>query len=304
MQGIAQQGKSNNSRKRRKENRGNRSCSYHVWFSCNVTVVLVYSIFGGASERLPEGVPRLHALISSFGLISVLVTFTLTFLIVTRIKVKSVIGYCFGDQFPGVMRCGHHCRYRPKGVFGKGVGNSKNASEMRQKCVLFYWEETNLPKCVKIASKMRQKCAEHLFQKSLGVHNVFSAKFGFPPPPEKDPKWGKTVQISIKSSKVTLFPGGGTQFYGQNNFMDIWAFRTFGRYRHWFWASTLLTTSSSKNRRSLSIQFASNSLRPLLWLRLSPTAITIEKAAGRISMTLGIFWGHFCIKPFFFNLWH
>ena len=23
-------------------------------------------------------------------------------------------------------------RYRPKGVFGKGVGNSKNASEMRQ----------------------------------------------------------------------------------------------------------------------------------------------------------------------------
>ena len=26
-------------------------------------------------------------------------------------------------------------RYRPKGVFGKGVGNSKNAPEMRQKCV-------------------------------------------------------------------------------------------------------------------------------------------------------------------------
>ena len=34
-------------------------------------------------------------------------------------------------------------RYRPKGVFGKGVGNSKNASEMRQKCV-------------RNASKMRQ----------------------------------------------------------------------------------------------------------------------------------------------------
>ena len=26
-------------------------------------------------------------------------------------------------------------RYRPKGVFGKGIGNSKNASEMRRKCV-------------------------------------------------------------------------------------------------------------------------------------------------------------------------
>ena len=26
-------------------------------------------------------------------------------------------------------------RYRPKGVFGKGVGDSQNASEMRQKCV-------------------------------------------------------------------------------------------------------------------------------------------------------------------------
>ena len=50
------------------------------------------------------------------------------------------------------------CLYRPKGVLGKGVGNSKNASEMRQKCV------KNAPKeersktrqtCVKNASKMR-----------------------------------------------------------------------------------------------------------------------------------------------------
>ena len=45
-----------------------------------------------------------------------------------------------------------------------------------------------------------------------------------PPHPKKGPKWGKTVQISLKSSKLTLFPGGGTQFYGQNDFMDIWGF--------------------------------------------------------------------------------
>ena len=68
-------------------------------------------------------------------------------------------------------------RYRPKGVFGKGVGNSKNASEMRQKCVKNASEMRQngssfigkrgtskmRHKCVKIASKMRQKCAEHLW---------------------------------------------------------------------------------------------------------------------------------------------
>ena len=53
-------------------------------------------------------------------------------------------------------------RYRPKGVLGKGVGNNKNASEMRQKCVenapkwvLFYREKRNVPKCVRNVSKMR-----------------------------------------------------------------------------------------------------------------------------------------------------
>ena len=61
-------------------------------------------------------------------------------------------------------------RYRPKGVFGIGVGNSQNASEMRQKCVkmgLVLLGKEERPKCVrnpsKIASKMRQKCAEHLW---------------------------------------------------------------------------------------------------------------------------------------------
>ena len=46
-------------------------------------------------------------------------------------------------------------RYRPKGVFGKVVGN---ASKMRQKCFkvgLVYLEKRNVPKCVKIASKIR-----------------------------------------------------------------------------------------------------------------------------------------------------
>ena len=53
-------------------------------------------------------------------------------------------------------------RHRPKGVFGKGVGKSKNASEMRQTCVkmglvLVGKEERSKmrQKCVKIVSKMR-----------------------------------------------------------------------------------------------------------------------------------------------------
>ena len=66
--------------------------------------------------------------------------------------------------------------YRPKGVFGKGVGNTQNASEMRQKCVKNASEMRQNGSCfigkrgtskmrqksVKIASKMRQKSAEHL----------------------------------------------------------------------------------------------------------------------------------------------
>ena len=57
-------------------------------------------------------------------------------------------------------------RYRPKGVLGKGVGNNKNASEMRQKCaglVLLAMGKRNVPKCVRNTSKMRQRCAEHLW---------------------------------------------------------------------------------------------------------------------------------------------
>ena len=78
-------------------------------------------------------------------------------------------------------------RYRPKGVFGKGVGNSQNASEMRQKCVrnaskwvLFYWEKRN----VQNALEIRQKCGKNaskmlvptLCRADLGPA-TFSAKF-------------------------------------------------------------------------------------------------------------------------------
>ena len=55
-------------------------------------------------------------------------------------------------------------RYRPKAVFREGVGNSQNASEMRQKCVrnaskwvLFYWEKRN----VQNASEIRQNCVKN-----------------------------------------------------------------------------------------------------------------------------------------------
>ena len=51
-------------------------------------------------------------------------------------------------------------RYRPKGVFGKGVGNSQNASEMRQKCVKNASEMRQNGSCFigkRGTSKMRQK---------------------------------------------------------------------------------------------------------------------------------------------------
>ena len=75
----------------------------------------------------------------------------------------------------------HVFRYRPKGVLGKGVGNSGNASEMRQHCVknapnwvLFYWEKRN----VTLRSKMRQKC---------GLKSVKNART--PPPLKRGILW-------------------------------------------------------------------------------------------------------------------
>ena len=55
-----------------------------------------------------------------------------------------------------------------------------------------------------------------------------SAKFGFTPPaPEQSPKSGNTVQISRKSSKLTLFLGGGEE---KRNVMDKTMSWTSGRF--------------------------------------------------------------------------
>ena len=63
----------------------------------------------------------------------------------------------FRKAFDTLSFLRHVIRYRPKGVFGKGVGN---ASEMRQKCVkmgLVLLGKEERQKAVKIASKMRGK---------------------------------------------------------------------------------------------------------------------------------------------------
>ena len=59
-------------------------------------------------------------------------------------------------------------------------------------------------------------------EKSLGVHKILVRKIGFTPPPQKGPKWGKTVWISRKSWNLTLFLGGG-----ERNFMDKTILRAF-----------------------------------------------------------------------------
>ena len=93
-------------------------------------------------------------------------------------------------------------RYRPKGVLGKGAGNNKNASEMRQKYVknapkrvLFYWEKRNVPKCVKNkskcvknASKMRgAPLGENTFWTIPMLKGLFLVKGKRPPPPRQLP---------------------------------------------------------------------------------------------------------------------
>ena len=66
-------------------------------------------------------------------------------------------------------------------------------------------------------------CVLSKSQKSLGAHKILFRKIWFypPPPTEKRPKWGKTVQISI-IFKIETFSGGGAgnailwkkRFYG------------------------------------------------------------------------------------------
>ena len=62
-------------------------------------------------------------------------------------------------------------------------------------------------------------------QKRLGVHKILVRKIWLNPPPPKGPKMRKNCTNQYKPLKLTLFAGGGgTRFYGQNDFMDIWAF--------------------------------------------------------------------------------
>ena len=78
------------------------------------------------------------------------------------------------------------CRYRSKGVFGKGVGNSKNVSEMRQKCVKNASKMALVLLGKEERSKMRQKCV-NLRQKCVknarntfgGEHLLDDTEFGW-----------------------------------------------------------------------------------------------------------------------------
>ena len=77
-------------------------------------------------------------------------------------------------------------RYRPKGVFGKGVGNSKkcvrNASEINR-------EKRNVPKCVRNTSKLRQK----------GVKNARNTFGGEHLLDDTDPKESQKSHQAIKT---------------------------------------------------------------------------------------------------------
>ena len=116
----------------------------------------------------------------------------------------------------------YFARYRPKGVFEKGVGNSKNASEMHQKCV---------KKCVKMGlvllgkeerskmrRKLRQKYTEHLW----GEHLPFGRyRFVGPKTSRKNshqissrislPKSNKNSPTSFCRSAGRIFLGGHEQ---------------------------------------------------------------------------------------------
>ena len=65
----------------------------------------------------------------------------------------------------------------------------------------------------------------HTEKTSLGVHNILVRKTWFYPPPQKGCKMRKTCtnQYKIPQSELISksFRGGGTRFYGQNDFMDI-----------------------------------------------------------------------------------
>ena len=78
-------------------------------------------------------------------------------------------------------------RYRPKGVLGKGVGNNKNESEMRQKCIKNASKMRQNVSCFlgkrgtfRNASEMRQKCAENLWGRTpFGRYRIKIPKRGY-----------------------------------------------------------------------------------------------------------------------------
>ena len=85
---------------------------------------------------------------------------------------------------------------------------------------------------------LRKSCGSKFSKQREGLlfRNVWvsikflSAKFGFTPPP-KGPKMRKNCTNQKKILEIDTFSGGGeTQLYGQNDFMDIWAFLTYGNY--------------------------------------------------------------------------
>ena len=79
--------------------------------------------------------------------------------------------------FPATLVCCHSF-YRfgivQEGVLGKGVGNNKNASEMRQKCVkmglVLLGKRGTFQECVRNASKMRLKCVKNARNTFGGEH--------------------------------------------------------------------------------------------------------------------------------------
>ena len=75
---------------------------------------------------------------------------------------NSVKSLCASPVVLGILDYITEIRYRPKGVFGKGVGNTKNASEMRQNGPCFIGKRGTFQNAsemrqisVKNASKMR-----------------------------------------------------------------------------------------------------------------------------------------------------
>ena len=97
------------------------------------------------------------------------------------------------------------CRYRPKGVLGKGVGNHKNASEMRQKCVKIALKLR--PKCFKNASKMRQNRSGFIGTRGTflkNARNTFKENtFGRNRAEGDGPKWqtGPKTQILAETRR-------------------------------------------------------------------------------------------------------